>query len=102
MTSRKQAPPGAAVVLELDRLGRTVGGATILEDVSLTVHEGEFLAVIGPNGAGKTSLFRSAGSTGPPPGRSGWTAPTSPRHPRTPAPGAASAAPSRPPACGPR
>jgi branched-chain amino acid transport system ATP-binding protein len=57
MTSRKQAPPGAAVVLELDRLGRTVGGATILEDVSLTVHEGEFLAVIGPNGAGKTSLF---------------------------------------------
>ncbi|MFJ6213801.1 ABC transporter ATP-binding protein [Streptomyces sp. NPDC092296] len=38
-------------------LGWTVGGATIVEDVSLDVREGEFLAFIGPNGAGKTSLF---------------------------------------------
>jgi branched-chain amino acid transport system ATP-binding protein len=44
-------------VLRLRDLGWTVGGATIVEGVSLDVREGEFLAFIGPNGAGKTSLF---------------------------------------------
>ncbi|MFD0260870.1 ABC transporter ATP-binding protein [Kitasatospora indigofera] len=47
------APP----VLRLRGLGWRVGGATIVEDVSFDVQEGEFLAFIGPNGAGKTSLF---------------------------------------------
>ncbi|MFB7010706.1 MULTISPECIES: ABC transporter ATP-binding protein [unclassified Streptomyces] len=47
----------AAPVLRLTGLGWGVGGATIVEDVTLSVHEGEFLAFIGPNGAGKTSLF---------------------------------------------
>lgn len=54
------APGGApdpAPVLRLSGLGRRVGGATIVQDVSLDVREGEFLAFIGPNGAGKTSLF---------------------------------------------
>ncbi|MGW4228883.1 ABC transporter ATP-binding protein [Streptomyces sp. NPDC004980] len=46
-----------APVLRLDGLGWSIGGATILQDVSLSVREGEFLAFIGPNGAGKTSLF---------------------------------------------
>jgi osmoprotectant transport system ATP-binding protein len=34
------------------------GGATTLDDVSLVVKEGEFLAIVGPSGAGKTSLLR--------------------------------------------
>ncbi|SHN00947.1 ABC transporter ATP-binding protein [Actinacidiphila paucisporea] len=46
-----------APVLRLRGLGWSVGGATIVDEVSLDVREGEFLAFIGPNGAGKTSLF---------------------------------------------
>ncbi|MGH3440460.1 MAG: ABC transporter ATP-binding protein [Nitriliruptorales bacterium] len=44
-------------VLRTDGLSLSIGGARIVEDVSLSVRDGEFLAVIGPNGAGKTSLF---------------------------------------------
>lgn len=44
-------------ILATDDLDLTIGGARIVEDVSLEVRDGEFLAVIGPNGAGKTSLF---------------------------------------------
>ncbi|MEU8511243.1 ABC transporter ATP-binding protein [Kitasatospora sp. NPDC048722] len=44
-------------VLSLDGLGWSVRGVPIVEDVSFSVAEGEFIAFIGPNGAGKTSLF---------------------------------------------
>lgn len=33
-----------------------VGGFTIVEDVALTVRQGEFMSVIGPNGAGKSTI----------------------------------------------
>ncbi|MFB6813408.1 ABC transporter ATP-binding protein [Streptomyces sp. NPDC056347] len=54
---RAERAPDTAPVLRLAGIGWSVGGATIVEDVSLSVREGEFLAFIGPNGAGKTSLF---------------------------------------------
>jgi branched-chain amino acid transport system ATP-binding protein len=44
-------------VLAVEHLGLRIGGARILEDVTLSVDEGEMLGVIGPNGAGKTTLF---------------------------------------------
>lgn len=34
------------------------GGADVLRGVSLTVREGEVMAILGPNGAGKTTLVR--------------------------------------------
>lgn len=55
MTSPTPSPP--APVLVLNDLSWSVGGAVIVDGVSMTVSDGEFLAVIGPNGAGKTSLF---------------------------------------------
>ena len=48
----------------LDLIGVTVvrDGATLLEDVTWTVREGERWVVLGPNGAGKTTLLQIAGA----------------------------------------
>ena len=44
-------------ILATRGLGLHIGGARIVEDVTLEARGGELLAIIGPNGAGKTSLF---------------------------------------------
>jgi branched-chain amino acid transport system ATP-binding protein len=44
-------------LLEIRDLSLHFGGIRALQEVGLTVVEGETLAVIGPNGSGKTSLF---------------------------------------------
>lgn len=46
-----------SVALAGDSLNLVIDGHQILDDVSVEVRTGEFLAVIGPNGAGKTSLI---------------------------------------------
>jgi branched-chain amino acid transport system ATP-binding protein len=46
-----------AHTLQTSDLSFAAGGARIVDEVSLTLPEGEFLGVIGPNGAGKTTLF---------------------------------------------
>jgi len=61
---------GRPPVLRTDGLGLRIGGVTIVDDVSLSVREGEFLVIIGPNGAGKTTLFNLlSGVTRPTAGR---------------------------------
>ena len=45
--------------LEVENLNVVYGKAQALENVSLHVHQGEFVAVVGLNGAGKTTLFNA-------------------------------------------
>ncbi|MBU3674876.1 MAG: ABC transporter ATP-binding protein [Solirubrobacteraceae bacterium] len=44
--------------LELEGLGRRFGEREALDDVSLTLEDGQTLVVFGPNGAGKSTLLR--------------------------------------------
>src|SRR5215467_15198184 len=44
-------------------LFRSYGGLAALRGVSLTVQEGQFVAIVGPNGAGKTTLFKAISGT---------------------------------------
>jgi branched-chain amino acid transport system ATP-binding protein len=50
-------PGNGAPVLELRSVTMRFGGVVAMNDVKLTVNEGEIFALIGPNGAGKTTVF---------------------------------------------
>ena len=45
-------------VISVQGLWAGYEGEPVLEDVNLSVHEGDFVGIIGPNGGGKTTLLR--------------------------------------------
>lgn len=49
-------------MLEIKNINKSYGNVHVLNDVSLTVPEGEITAIVGPSGAGKTTLLQIAGS----------------------------------------
>jgi branched-chain amino acid transport system ATP-binding protein len=44
-------------ILTVEKLTKSFGRLTALDNLSLKVNQGEILGIIGPNGAGKTTLF---------------------------------------------
>ncbi|EMA07706.1 spermidine/putrescine ABC transporter ATP-binding protein [Haloarcula vallismortis ATCC 29715] len=62
--SKEPPSDGAAVnrtaplAVELDGVTRRYGETTAVEDLSLSVHEGEFFTLVGPSGCGKTTTLR--------------------------------------------
>ncbi len=43
--------------LRLDRVSRSFGSVSVLEDLSMIVAKGEFVAIVGPSGCGKSTLL---------------------------------------------
>ena len=46
-------------MLELKNVSVKYGKSTVIQDVSLSINQGEIVSILGPNGSGKTTLVRS-------------------------------------------
>jgi len=54
----REAGADGAPVMEARDVSFSYGDEPVLEEVSLSLHPGEFVALVGPNGSGKSTLLR--------------------------------------------
>lgn len=50
-------------MLRVNGISAEYSGLKVLQDVSITLEEGEFVAIVGPNGAGKSTLLKTISGT---------------------------------------
>lgn len=62
--SESRGAAGAVLAAAVE-IAVELGGRRVLRDVSLTVREGEVIALLGRNGSGKTTLLRALGGLAP-------------------------------------
>ena len=48
-------------IIELKHISKAFDGETVLDDISLTIHDNEFITLLGPSGCGKTTTLRIIG-----------------------------------------
>ena len=61
-----EAPVVVAARAVAKRFAAGTGAFTALDDVSLAVHAGEFVAIVGPSGCGKSTLLQIVGGLSEP------------------------------------
>lgn len=45
-------------IIEIDNLSFAYAGEKVVKNITLNIHEGDYLGIIGPNGSGKTTLLK--------------------------------------------
>lgn len=60
ISDERKPPGGLTGAVEFSRVTfrYTAGGPTVVDNVSLRIAQGEYVAIVGPSGSGKSSLFR--------------------------------------------
>ena len=48
-------------IIELKHISKAFDGETVLDDISLDIHDNEFITLLGPSGCGKTTTLRIIG-----------------------------------------
>ena len=54
-----KAHKNPAPLLEFENITVCKGDKKVLDSLSVTIHEGENIAILGPNGAGKSSFIKT-------------------------------------------
>jgi NitT/TauT family transport system ATP-binding protein len=68
LAGKDPAVPDKGIALRLRNVRRAFGELVVIEDLTLDVDSGEFLAVLGPSGCGKSTLLRVAAGLNAPDG----------------------------------